>query len=129
MVRAGLDRARSASTKAAWFAAFRDVALTPSGLQWLESIWRRTDRIAGLTLAEVDEINIALELAVARCSWREILDTQQHERIQNPDCKARFAFVMPALSADLAAREEAFARLRQWRIDDGSRGCSSRWHI
>ncbi|MET0168225.1 MAG: hypothetical protein ABW318_24950, partial [Vicinamibacterales bacterium] len=112
MVRAGLDRARSASTKAAWFAAFRDVALTPSGLQWLESIWRRTDRIAGLTLAEVDEINIALELAVREVpAWREILDTQ-HERIQNPDRKARFAFVMPALSADPAAREEAFARLR-----------------
>ena len=112
MLRAGLDRARSASTKAAWFAAFRDVALTPSGLQWLESIWRRTDRIAGLTLAEVDEINIALELAVREVpAWREILDTQ-HERIQNPDRKARFAFVMPALSADPAAREEAFARLR-----------------
>ncbi len=112
MVRAGLDRARSASTKAAWFAAFRDVALTPSGLQWLESIWRRTDRIAGLTLAEVDEINIALELAVREVpAWREILDIQ-HERIQNPDRKARFAFIMPALSADPAAREEAFARLR-----------------
>jgi aminopeptidase N len=112
MVRAGLDRARSASTKAAWFAAFREIALTPSGLQWLESIWRRTDRIAGLTLAEVDEINIALELAVREVpAWREILDTQ-HERIQNPDRKARFAFVMPALSADPAAREEAFARLR-----------------
>ena len=76
MLRAGLDRARSASSKAAWFAAFRDVALTPSGLQWLESIWRRTDRIAGLTLAEVDEINIALELAVREVpAWREILDT------------------------------------------------------
>jgi aminopeptidase N len=112
MLRAGLDRARSASTKAAWFAAFRDVALTPSGLQWLESIWRRTDRIAGLTLAEVDEINIALELAVREVpAWREILDTQ-HERIQNPDRKARFAFVMPALSADPAARDEAFARFR-----------------
>jgi aminopeptidase N len=112
MLRAGLDRARSTSTKAAWFAAFRDVALTPSGLQWLESIWRRTDRIAGLTLAEVDEINIALELAVREVpAWREILDTQ-HERIQNPDRKARFAFVMPALSADPAEREEAFARLR-----------------
>jgi aminopeptidase N len=111
-LRAGLDRARSASAKAAWFAAFRDVALTPSGLQWLESIWRRTGRIPGLTLAEVDEINIALELAVREVpAWREILDTQ-HERIQNPDRKARFAFVTPALSADPSVREEAFARLR-----------------
>jgi aminopeptidase N len=112
MIRAGLDRARSASTKAAWFAAFRDVAITPAGLQWLEAVWRREQRIAGLTLAETDEITIALELAVREVpAWREILATQ-HERIQNPDRKARFEFVMPALSADPATREQAFVRLR-----------------
>ena len=82
-------------------------------------MWRRDDRIAGLTLAETDEIAMALELAVREVpAWREVLQTQ-HDRTQNPDRKARFAFVMPALSADPAVREEAFARLRQ--VDNRSR--------
>jgi aminopeptidase N len=110
MLRAGLDRARTASAKAAWFSAFRDSALTPASLQFLEAVWRRDQTIAGLTFAEADEITMALELAVREVpAWREILETQ-HQRIQNPDRKARFAFVMPALSADLATRESAFAR-------------------
>ena len=41
--------------------------------------------------------------------WKEILDAQL-VRTQNPDRRARFAFVMPALSADPAVREQAFAR-------------------
>jgi aminopeptidase N len=113
MLRAGIDRARTPSSKAAWFGSLRDVALTPANVQWLEKVWRREVKIAGLNLAETDEIAIALELAVREVpAWREILDTQ-HARIQNPDRKARFAFVMPALSADPAGREAAFARLRQ----------------
>jgi aminopeptidase N len=113
MLRAGLDRAPTASAKAAWFGAFRDVVLTSDGVRWLEAVWRREERIAGLPLAETDEIAMALELAVREVPrWTEILQTQ-HDRIQNPDRKARFAFVMPALSADPAERDLAFERLRQ----------------
>jgi aminopeptidase N len=112
VLRAGIDRASTSSVKAAWFSAFRDVALSPAGVQWLEALWRRTEKIGGLTFAETDEIAMALELAVREVpAWSEILQTQ-HERIQNPDRKARFAFVMPALSADPATREQAFERLR-----------------
>jgi aminopeptidase N len=39
-----------------------------------------------------------------------ILD-QQYERIKNPDRKAQFAFVRPALSADPAQRDAWFASL------------------
>jgi aminopeptidase N len=111
-LRAGLARAVSSSQKAAWFNAFRDVALTADGLAWLERVWRRQETIPGLTFAETDEINMALELAVREVpAWKEILQAQ-HERTLNPDRKARFAFVMPALSADPAERERAFARFR-----------------
>ncbi|MBF8300530.1 MAG: aminopeptidase, partial [Acidobacteria bacterium] len=113
MLRAGIGRASTSSAKSAWFSAFRDEALTPASLAWIETLWRRDERIAGLTFAETDEIAMALELAVRQVpAWQEILRTQ-HDRTENPDRKARFAFVMPALSADPAAREEAFARLRQ----------------
>ena len=113
MLRAGLDRAVTSSLKSAWFSTFRDIALTSDGVTWIERIWRRDEKVAGLTLAETDEITMALELAVREVpAWQEILRTQL-DRTQNPDRKARFAFVMPALSASPDVREQSFARFRQ----------------
>jgi aminopeptidase N len=112
MLRGGIDSGRTQSQKAAWFNAYRDVVLTRDGLEWLERVWRREETIPGLTLAEPDEITLALELAVREVPrWEEILRTQA-SRTQNPDRKARFEFSIPALSADPAVREGAFARLR-----------------
>jgi aminopeptidase N len=109
--RQGLTRADTASQKAAWFGAFRSVVLTPDGLAWLERVWRRDETIAGLPLTEPDEMAMAFDLAVREVDgWAAILDTQL-ARIENPDRRDRFAFVMPALSADPAVREAAFARL------------------
>ena len=111
-LRAGLERATTQSRKAAWFNAYRDSVLSRDGLAWLERVWKREERVPGLTLAEPDEIAMALELAVREVpGWKGILDAQL-ERTQNPDRKARFAFVMPALSADPAERERAFERFR-----------------
>jgi aminopeptidase N len=111
VLRAGVDRGRTQSQKAAWFNAYRDTVLSEDGLAWLERVWRRQEAVPGLTLAEPDEITLALELAVREVPrWDEILRTQAI-RTQNPDRKARFEFVMPALSADPAVRERAFARL------------------
>jgi aminopeptidase N len=111
-LRAGLERGRTQSEKAAWFNAYRDVVLTADGVAWLTRVWRRQQPIPGLRLAEPDEIAMALELAVREApGWDEILRTQI-ERTQNPDRKARLAFVAPALSADPAVRERAFARFQ-----------------
>jgi aminopeptidase N len=112
MLRAGLERAPTQSQKAAWFNAYRDVVLSREGVTWLERVWRRDEKVPGLTLAEPDEIALAMELAVREApGWDEILRLQL-ERTQNPDRKARFAFVAPALSADPSVRERAFARFR-----------------
>jgi len=112
VLRAGLDKAATTSLKSAFFSTFRDVALTGPGLTWLQSVWIRQEKIPGLTFAETDEMSMALELAVRQVpAWRSILETQR-DRTQNPDRKARFEFVMPALSADPGAREKAFARFR-----------------
>jgi len=109
--RQGLARAATASQKAAWFAAFRSVVLSDDGLAWLERVWRREEAIEGLELAEPDEMTMAMQLAVREVpGWSGILDDEL-ARIENPDRRDRFAFVMPALSADPAVREEAFARL------------------
>jgi aminopeptidase N len=112
MLRDGIARAKTASQKSAWFTAFRDVALTADSLAWIERVWRREQKIEGLTLAETDEINMALELAVREVpDWQQVLAVQR-DRTRNPDRKARFQFVMPALSADPAVRVQAFERFR-----------------
>jgi aminopeptidase N len=111
VLRRGIERGRTQSQKAAWFNAYRDTALSPAALDWLERVWRREEAVPGLTLAEPDETTLALELAVREVPrWNEILQLQAN-RTQNPDRRARFQFVMPSLSADPAVRERAFARL------------------
>jgi aminopeptidase N len=111
-LRAGIARANTTSLKSAWFSAFRDDVLTPDGKSWLERLWRRDEKIEGLPFVETDEIVMAMELAVRDVpGWQQILQTQL-ERTENPDRKARFAFVMPALSADPQVRGAAFDRFR-----------------
>jgi aminopeptidase N len=113
MLRTGITRAATSSAKSAWFSAFRDIATSGDAVAWIERLWRRTEAIPGLTFAETDEITMALELAVREVpAWNDILQAQL-ARTQNPDRKARFEFVMPALSADASVREQAFERLRR----------------
>jgi len=112
-LRTGVARANTTSLKSAWFSAFRDDVLTKDGVTWLERLWRRDEKIPGLPFVETDEIVMAMELAVREVSgWQQILQAQL-DRTQNPDRKDRFAFVMPALSADPQVRAAAFDRFRQ----------------
>src|SRR5688500_20847 len=112
LLREGLAAARTPSQKAAWFGALRNVAITPGTVAWLRAVWEKKENVAGLPLAEADYTSLALELAVRQIEgWNTVLDTQL-ARIENPDRKARFEFVMPALSADAAVRERWFASLR-----------------
>ena len=111
-LRDGVARAGNSSLKSAYFRAFRDTALTPEGVAWLERVWRREEVIPGLTFAEVDDISMALEIAVRQVADRRAVLDQQLERTENPDRKARFAFVMPALDADPEVRARFFGRLR-----------------
>ena len=112
LLRRGLDTASTQSTKSAWFNALRDVALTGETVGWLERVWKTTETVPGLTLAEPDFITLALELAVREVpDWRQVLEAQA-ARIQNPDRKAQFEFVRPALAADVATRDAFFTSLR-----------------
>jgi aminopeptidase N len=111
-LREGLTRARTTSLKAAYFSALRNVALTADTISFLERVWRRREAVPGLTLSENDESALALELAVREVpAWNAILQ-EQLSRIQNSDRRDRFAFAIPALSADVETRDRFFAGLR-----------------
>ena len=112
LLREGLSQARTPSQKAAWFGTLRNVAVTPATVGWLQQVWSQKEKVPGLPLAEADYTTLALELAVRQVDgWRDLLQTQLG-RIENPDRKGRFQFVMPALSADAAERDRWFASLK-----------------
>ncbi|HXG90426.1 MAG TPA: M1 family aminopeptidase [Vicinamibacterales bacterium] len=112
LLRDGLAGASTPGQKSAWFSTLRNVAQTPATIAWLRRVWDRQEQVAGLPLAEADYIALAQELAVREVDgWRDLLASQL-ARTQNPDRKARFAFVIPALSADPAERDRWFQSLR-----------------
>jgi aminopeptidase N len=110
-LRAGLARASTPSLKSAYFAAFRRTVTTPEGIAYLDRVWRRHEPIAGLTFADNDFIEMAQELALRGGTNTDAMLAEQHARITNPDRKARFAFVTPALSPDAQKRDAFFASL------------------
>jgi aminopeptidase N len=114
-LRAGLARASSSSLKSTYFSAFRKVVTAPESVAFLERVWRRRERIPGLTLAEPDEATMALELAVRSVANAAAILEEQRGRFQNPDRKARFEFVMPALSESADTRDAFFERLSDVR--------------
>jgi aminopeptidase N len=110
-LRAQLSRNTSSSMKSTYFAAFRSVVTTPEGVAFLERVWRHEEKIPGLTLAEPDEATMALELAVRSVPAAGAILEEQRARFMNPDRKARFEFVMPALSGDETIRDKFFNSL------------------
>ena len=112
-LQAGLAGARVTSLKAAFFSTLRDVALTPDAVAFLERVWRRQQSIPGLMLEENDESALAVELAVREVEASAAILREQLGRIQNPDRRARFAFVVPALSPDEEVRDRFFASLAE----------------
>ena len=112
VLRAGLAAATTSSLKSAWFGTLRDTVRSAETIAWLERVWRKTEDVPGLVLAEPDYITLALRLALlAVQGWTAVLD-EQATRIENPDRKDRFQFVRPAVSADPAVRDAFFDRLK-----------------
>ena len=110
-LRAELARAASSSMKSTYFSAFRSMATTRDGLAFLERVWRRQEKIPGLTFAETDEAAMALELAVRSVPSADAILEEQRGRFTNPDRKARFEFVIPAMSGRQETRDAFFQSL------------------
>ena len=108
----GTSEASSRSLAAAWFGAYQNVALSADAVGRLERIWRGEEDVPGLPLAERDFTALAQGLALRGVpSSAEILAAQR-DRIDNPDRRAAFDFVMPALSGERGVRDAFFESLR-----------------
>ena len=78
----------------------------------LNSIWRGTLSIEGLSLSERDYVSLATSLAIKLPQRSEEIVTAQLERIMNEDRRRRFEWISPALSAEQEIRDEFFYSLR-----------------
>ncbi len=87
------------------------MATTPETVAWLEQVWSHQATVPGLPLAENDEADLALELAVRGVADAPTLLETELTRLANPDRKARFLFIMPAVSDDQAVRDKFFDSL------------------
>ena len=105
------DRSRSA--RSAFYASYRQLALSDEAVDRLERLWRGDESVDGLPLSETEQIALASGLALKGLSTAEEVLDQQRQRITNPDRLAKFDFVRPALSADLASRKSFFESLTQ----------------
>ena len=105
--------ARGAATptrRAAYFSAWQDVVESPDGVARLRRLWSG-EEAPPVRLAEPDRTRLAAALALrAAPGWMDVLD-QEEGLIGNPDRRARFTFVRPALSADPSDRERFFLSL------------------
>ena len=111
ILRAGIDRSPSSTMKSTYFSAFRSIVTTPDGIAFVERVWRRQEKIPGLILAEPDEATMALALAVRSVPGTAAILEEQRGRFMNPDRKARFEFVMPAVSDRQEVRDAWFEKL------------------
>jgi aminopeptidase N len=92
------------------FRLYQTIALSTSALQRLYAIWNEQQAPVGVTLTEDDYTSLALALAVRDYPASDIL-TRQLARVKNPDRQKRLAFMMPALSSNVAERDGFFDAL------------------
>jgi aminopeptidase N len=91
--------------------------LTTEGVTWLEKVWRHEIKIDGLPLSEADDADLAADLALRDVPNAADILADQLGRFKNSDRKARFAFIMPALSQNADTRNAWFESLK----DPGNR--------
>lgn len=98
---------------------FVATATEDESVQRLVDIWEARDSIPGLALTERRQIDLTAELAIRLPDQAPDLLQSQYNRINNPDQRARFAFLMPALSPAPDQRDQFFQSLR--RVDNRDR--------
>ncbi|MFW6331338.1 MAG: M1 family aminopeptidase, partial [Gemmatimonadota bacterium] len=108
-----LEAVEGTSRKAAYFHAWRSVAITPAAVSRMQAVWAEELEVEGLPLSERDRTTLALHLAVRGAADAEAILDAQEAAIENPDRRERFAFVRRAVAADPAERDRFFASLAE----------------
>ncbi|WP_225865791.1 M1 family metallopeptidase [Dyadobacter aurulentus] len=98
--------------KTSYFRAFKNLVQTPPGLEKLRSLWNGKLDVKDLVLSEDDKISMAYELALKQPEVSGAVLQEQLRNTKNPDRKARFQFVIPALDSAETVRDRFFESLQ-----------------
>jgi len=95
-----------------YFKAYQSIALTPAAQKRLYQIWQSQQAPGLVKLTEDDYTALALALAVRDYAAPQPILAQQLAHITNVDRRQRLQFLMPALSPNVAVRDQFFASLK-----------------
>jgi aminopeptidase N len=104
-----VEREGATARKRAFFDTYVSIAYSGTAIARLRRIWRKEETVSGLVISEEQFITLAKELALRDLSAADDILRTQLGRITNADRRARFAFIMPALSPDQAVCDSVFA--------------------
>ncbi len=108
-----LNNNKDKGIQTSYFRAFKALALTDEGWQKMHGLWTGKMVVKGLVVSEEDKISLAYELALKGKGDGKAILNEQLNATQNPDRKARMAFVIPALSINEAERDRFFESLKK----------------
>jgi aminopeptidase N len=95
-----------------YFKAYQSIALTLEAQKRLHGIWRSQKAPGLVKLTEDDYTALALALVVRDYPAPRPILPQQLARITNVDRRQRLEFLAPALSPEVAVRDQFFASLK-----------------
>jgi len=98
--------------KSSYFKSYRSIVTSPGGIDRLYRVWTREQPIPGLNLSENDFTEIAYQIALRLPEKSDEILSGQLGQLDNPDRKARMAFINPFLSPDFEVRDGAFEQLK-----------------
>ncbi|WP_316815647.1 M1 family aminopeptidase [Pedobacter nyackensis] len=113
-----MEEQQESNVKKLLFKTYQDIFLTKAANSRLYEIWKTQKAPQGVKLSEDDYTALAFSIALRANGTKSAEDVanaavlgEQLLRINNPDRKKRFEFIVPALSADVMERDLFFKSL------------------
>lgn len=112
MIRKKITDADAASEKRTWYGLCRSVAITGSGLAYLQTVWKNGELPGGVKLSEDELCTLALTLGLKGHPAAQEIIAAQRNRITGDDRMQRYDFLIPSVSPDPTVRDAFFNSLR-----------------
>ena len=106
------DADMTASQRKIFYNAYRNMALSEGAIDNLYGLWDGSKMFEGLSFSSREMMTLAATLAIKDETRAEAILQAQLDRLENPDEKRRFGFLMPSLSPNVADRDAFFESLK-----------------
>ncbi len=105
------------SSRKIFFNNFQAIASTPTAIEKLNTIWSGRETLDGISLSQREltnlAANVAIKIGVTDPEKAQSILATQLAKINNPDDKRRFEYLMPSLSSEKSIRDDFFNSLKE----------------